>query len=53
MSRDKQCIGDMEIVWTTIHGDLPGLYQQVRKALSDLPGENKNSRVAPDNSATE
>lgn len=27
---------DLEIVWKTIHGDLPGLYQQVRQILEDL-----------------
>ena len=26
---------DLEIVWKTIHGDLPGLYQQVQRASQD------------------
>ncbi len=31
---------DMEIVWKTIHSDLPGLYQQVKSALIDLSPKN-------------
>lgn len=27
---------DLEIVWVTIHNDLPGLYELVRKLLADL-----------------
>ncbi|SDY52008.1 HepT-like ribonuclease domain-containing protein [Nitrosomonas halophila] len=27
---------DLEIVWKTIHGDLPELYQQVQQVLEDL-----------------
>lgn len=28
---------DLEIVWKTIHGDLPGLYQQVKCLTAGLP----------------
>lgn len=28
---------DLEIVWNTIHGDLPALHDQVREALISLP----------------
>jgi uncharacterized protein with HEPN domain len=31
---------DMEIVWKTIHSDLPELYQQVSSALMDLSPKN-------------
>lgn len=27
---------DLEIVWKTIHNDLPGLYEQIRKVLEDM-----------------
>ncbi len=31
---------DLEIVWKTIHNDLPGLHHQVKQALEDLPRED-------------
>jgi uncharacterized protein with HEPN domain len=31
---------DLEIVWKTIHADLPGLHLQVQQALEGLPSEN-------------
>lgn len=31
---------DLEIVWKTIHNDLPGLYEQVRGVLDDLLHED-------------
>jgi uncharacterized protein with HEPN domain len=34
---------DLEIVWKTIHGDLPGLYQQVQQVLENLPRDNGDS----------
>lgn len=36
---------DMEIVWKTIHSDLPGLYQQVTSALTDLAPKNGDFEV--------
>ncbi len=30
---------DLEIVWKTIHNDLPGLCEQVQEVLEDLPQE--------------
>jgi uncharacterized protein with HEPN domain len=36
---------DIEIVWKTIHSDLPGLYQQVTSALSDLLPMNEDFEV--------
>lgn len=34
---------DLEIVWKTIHSDLPGLYQQVQQVLDDLPRDDNNA----------
>jgi uncharacterized protein with HEPN domain len=34
---------DLEIVWKTIHNDLPGLHQQVQQVLEDLPREDRLS----------
>lgn len=34
---------DLEIVWKTIHSDLPGLYQQVQQVLEDLPNEDNDN----------
>lgn len=31
---------DFQIVWTTIHGDLPSLHAQVTKALTAMPSAN-------------
>jgi len=33
---------DLEVVWKTIHGDLPGLHQQVQRALQNLPRADKD-----------
>ena len=33
---------DLEIVWTTIHNDLLGLYRQVQRALEGLPREDND-----------
>lgn len=38
---------DLEIVWKTIQGDLPRLYQQVQAVVEDLPGDDNNSEVTP------
>jgi uncharacterized protein with HEPN domain len=34
---------DLEIVWQTIHSDLPGLYQQIQELARDLPEDDKNN----------
>lgn len=31
---------DLEVVWKTIQADLPGLYQQVRKIIGNLSGDD-------------
>ncbi|MGH8646793.1 MAG: HepT-like ribonuclease domain-containing protein [Gammaproteobacteria bacterium] len=33
---------DLEIVWKTIHSELPRLHAQVQEALADLPRNNDN-----------
>ena len=33
---------DLEIVWKTIHRDLPGLYQQVQEAGQSFPRDNNS-----------
>lgn len=33
---------DLEIVWKTIQGDLPGLFEQVEAALANLPRDNND-----------
>lgn len=38
---------DLEIVWKTIHGDLPGLYQQVKDVLETIPNQDKKSGMKP------
>jgi uncharacterized protein with HEPN domain len=38
---------DYEIVWRTIHRDLPGLYQQVRELAEKLPNDHADSGCAP------
>jgi len=38
---------DLEIVWKTIHGNLPALYQQVQKVLKDLPPNDTDSGMTP------
>ncbi|MBV1789397.1 DUF86 domain-containing protein [Marinobacterium sp. D7] len=39
---------DLEIVWKTIHRDLPGLYQQVQQVLEGLPPLYHNRADKPD-----
>ncbi|WP_349618435.1 HepT-like ribonuclease domain-containing protein [Azotobacter salinestris] len=31
---------DLEIVWKTIHRNLPGLYRQVQKVARELPADD-------------
>lgn len=38
---------DLEIVWKTIHRDLPELYQQVRELAENRPGDNDDCGCAP------
>jgi uncharacterized protein with HEPN domain len=38
---------DLELVWKTIHGDLPMLYRQVKQVLDDLPRVDNNSDKTP------
>lgn len=38
---------DFEIVWRTIHRDLPGLYQQVRELAENLPNDDADCGYAP------
>ncbi|PIV33311.1 MAG: hypothetical protein COS34_08405 [Lysobacterales bacterium CG02_land_8_20_14_3_00_62_12] len=37
---------DLEIVWKTINGDLPGLYQQVQQVLNNLPSIDGDSATS-------
>lgn len=38
---------DLEIVWKTIHRDLPGLYQQVQELVANLPRDDDHSAMKP------
>jgi len=38
---------DLEIVWKTIHADLPGLYEQVREAVQRLPRDDNDNGMEP------
>ncbi|MEW5891343.1 MAG: DUF86 domain-containing protein [Pseudomonadota bacterium] len=38
---------DFEIVWRTIHRDLPGLYQQIRKLAENRPGDGDDCGCTP------
>lgn len=38
---------DLEIVWKTIHSDLPGLYQQVNGVVQSLPRDNNSDGMNP------
>lgn len=38
---------DLEIVWKTIHNDLPGLFQLVQAALADLPRQGNDAGMKP------
>lgn len=38
---------DLEIVWKTIHNDLPGLYQHIKQALGDLERSGNGSDTRP------
>jgi uncharacterized protein with HEPN domain len=38
---------DLEIVWKTIQGDLPGLFSQVQLVLADLPRQASDSGMKP------
>ena len=38
---------DFEIVWKTIHSNLPELCQQVKAALATMPGQEQKSRMKP------
>ncbi|MER2540198.1 MAG: DUF86 domain-containing protein [Azonexus sp.] len=38
---------DFEIVWKTIHSNLPELCQQVNAALETMPGQDKKSGMTP------
>lgn len=38
---------DLEIVWKTIHSDVPGLYAQVKAALASLPRDANDLRMKP------
>ena len=38
---------DLEIVWKTIHADLPGLHAQVREIQQALPSDNDNVAGVP------
>ena len=38
---------DLEIVWKTIHSDLPGLYQQVQGVVQSLPRDNNSDGMNP------
>jgi len=33
----------MEIVWKTIHADLPRLYERVREAVQSLPRDDSDN----------
>jgi len=41
---------DLEIVWKTIRGDLPGLHVQVQEAFADLSGNDDKHAQEPDSS---
>lgn len=34
---------DLEIVWSTIHADLPGLSDQIRQILGELPDKERDA----------
>ena len=36
---------DLEIVWRTIHSDLPGLYQQVRQIIEEQSRDADNQEM--------
>lgn len=38
---------DLEIVWKTIHNDLPGLYEQIKKVLGDLERSGNGGDTKP------
>lgn len=38
---------DLEIVWKTVRGDLPGLYGQVQTVAASLPSQNSGSGMKP------
>ncbi len=38
---------DFEIVWKTIHSNLPELCQQVKASLETIPGQEKSSGMKP------
>lgn len=38
---------DLEIVWKTVHADLPGLYEQVRELLQYLPHVDMTEGLRP------
>lgn len=38
---------DLEIVWKTIQGDLPGLYQQVHTLVEEQPGDDEGFGCSP------
>ncbi len=38
---------DLEIVWKTIHSDLPGLRRQVRQLLEGMPRDDDDSGMTP------
>lgn len=38
---------DLEIVWKTIHGDLPGLYAQIQEAQATLSGNPDHDGMEP------
>lgn len=42
---------DLEIVWQTIHADLPGLYEQVREIQQALPSDNGSVAGMPNSSS--
>ncbi len=38
---------DLEIVWETIHNELPRLHEQIKKALGDLERTGNGGSGAP------
>jgi len=38
---------DLEIVWKTIHSDLPGLYRQVQEAVQSFPRDDNSLGMKP------
>jgi len=38
---------DLEIVWKTIHNDLPGLYEQIKEVLGELERSGNGSDTQP------